>query len=160
MTKHLENLETQNRKTLVKILPVSRDDLEEIYQIELECFGKDAYPKFVFNYLLHNPRSIFLKAIIDNLLAGLIAGLCYKDECILYTLNVKKNFRRMGIGSMLLEAFEKKALEMNMKKIILQVEVTNSSAVNLYLKKGYMIIRSIKNYYGYGRDAYEACKLL
>jgi len=160
MAKNLEDLEDKNTKVIVRVSPVSEGDLEEVYQIELECFGRDAYPKLVFNYLLRNPRSIFLKATIDNILVGFIAGLCHRDECLLYTLNVKKDFRRMGIGSILLEALEKKALELNMKKIVLQVEVTNSPAVNLYLKKGYSITRMINNYYGYRRDAYEACKLL
>lgn len=160
MARGLEDLEDENRKIQVEVLPVLGDDLDEIYRVELECFGRDAYPRFVFNYLLYNPSSIFLKALIGGILAGFIAGLCYKDKCVLYTLNVKKDFRRMGIASKLLEAFEKKASEMNMKKIILQVEVTNSPAVNLYLKNGYKITRLIRDYYGIGRDAYEAYKLL
>jgi len=61
---------------------------------------------------------------------------------------------------MLLEAFEKEALKRNVEKIILQVEVSNLPALNLYFKMGYQINRLLKNYYGWRRDAYEACKIL
>jgi len=144
----------------ISIQPASNEDLDEIYRLELECFGEDAYPRFLLKYLLDNRDSIFLKASIDNLLVGFIAGLCSGDSCTLYTIDVKKEFRRRGVGSMLLEAFEKRALEKNVKKIILQVEVSNTPAINLYLKKGYKITRRIRNYYGLGRDAYEACKTI
>lgn len=144
----------------LSIQPASNEDLDELYELELECFGEDAYPRFLLKYLLDNCDSIFLKASIGNLLVGFIAGLCSRDSCTLYTIDVKKEFRRRGVGSMLLEAFEKKALEKKVKKIILQVEVSNTPAINLYLKKGYKITRRIRNYYGLGRDAYEACKTI
>ncbi|MCL7384100.1 MAG: ribosomal protein S18-alanine N-acetyltransferase [Thaumarchaeota archaeon] len=161
----LEHLEMQEikdeQKTVtVMILPVTVDDLDEIYKIELECFGGDAYPRFIFNYLLSNPNSIFLKALKEDQVAGFIAGVCRTDTCTIYTLNVKKDFRRKGVGSILLEAFEKEALKRNVRKIVLQVEVTNTAALNLYLKKGYQISRLLKDYYGWRRDAYEAFKIL
>ncbi|MEN2975357.1 MAG: GNAT family N-acetyltransferase [Candidatus Caldarchaeales archaeon] len=142
----------------VEVAPVSERDLDEVYQIELECFGKDAYPRWVFKHLLKNSNSIFLKASLKDLLIGFIAGLCSGRRCHLYTIDVSKAYRRMGVASKLLDAFEKKALEKNVEEIILQVEVSNLPALNLYLKKGYKIIKRRENYYGIGRDAYEASK--
>jgi len=150
----------EQKTVTVMILPVTVDDLDELYKIELECFGGEAYPRFVFNYLISNPDSIFLKALKENRVVGFIAGVCRTHTCTIYTLNVKKDFRRKGIGSILLEAFEKEVLKRNVRKIILQVEVTNIAALNLYLKKGYQISRLLKNYYGWGRDAYEAFKIV
>ena len=143
----------EQKTVTVMILPVTVDDLDELYKIELECFGGEAYPRFVFNYLISNPDSIFLKALKENQIVGFIAGVCRTNTCTIYTLNVKKDFRRKGIGSILLEAFEKEVLKRNVRKIILQVEVTNIAALNLYLKKGYQISILLKNYYGWGRDA-------
>jgi len=162
MLGHLEmpEIKDEQKTVTVMILPVTVDDLDEVYKIELECFGGEAYPRFVFNYLLSNPDSIFLKALKENQVAGFIAGVCRSDTCTIYTLNVKKDFRRKGIGLILLEAFEKEVLKRNITKIILQVEVTNIAALNLYLKKGYRINRLLKNYYGWRRNAYEACKIL
>jgi ribosomal-protein-alanine N-acetyltransferase len=153
--------EDEQKRITVMILPVTVDDLDEIYKIELECFGGEAYPRFVFNYLISNSDSIFLKALKEeDQVAGFIAGVCRADTCTVYTLNVKKDFRRKGIGSILLEALEKEVLKRNVRKIVLQVEVTNIAALELYLKRGYQISRLLKNYYGLRRDAYEAFKIL
>lgn len=156
----MQEIYDEKEALTIIILPVTVDDLEEIYKIELECFGEEAYPKSIFNYFLSNPNSIFLKALKENQIIGFIAGVCRTGTCTLYTLNVKKDFRRKGIGSMLLEAFEKEALKRNVEKIILQVEVSNLPALNLYFKMRYQINRLLKNYYGWRRDAYEACKIL
>lgn len=156
----MQEIYDEKETMTIIILPVTVDDLEEIYKIELECFGEEAYPKSIFSYFLITPGSIFLKALRGDQVLGFIAGVCRSGICTLYTLNVKKDFRRKGIGSMLLEAFEIEALKRNVRKIILQVEVTNLPALNLYLKMGYQINRLLKNYYGWRRDAYEACKIL
>jgi len=156
----MSEIKDEQKTVTVMILPVTVDDLDEVYKIELECFGREAYPRFIFNYLLSNPNSIFLKALKENQVAGFIAGVCRSDTCNIYTLNVKKGFRRKGIGSILLETFEREVLRRNVRKIILQVEVTNIAALNLYLKNGYQISRLLKNYYGWRRDAYEAFKIL
>jgi len=144
----------------VKILPVSREDLETIYEIELECFGEDAYPKYLFEYVLEKKNTVFLKAVVDNVIAGFILATYHSRECTILTINVRKAYRNMGIGSNLLKTLEKEVEKMNIEKIILQVEVSNKTAVEFYLKRGYRISRLIKNYYGLGRDAYEAFKKL
>ncbi|MCS7125743.1 MAG: GNAT family N-acetyltransferase [Aigarchaeota archaeon] len=144
----------------VEIAFISENDLDEVYQIEIECFGEDAYPRWVFRYLLENSNSIFLKASTNNLIVGFIVGICSRRRCHLYTIDVRKAYRRRNIGSMLLEAFEREAIKRNVELVILQVEVNNLPALNLYLKRGYKIVKRIKNYYGLGRDAYEACKNL
>lgn len=140
------------------------EDLEEIYSIELECFGDEAYSKSLLEGFLVHESSIFLKALVDDTIAGFVAGAFRrvggKRVYQLYTIDVRERFRRRGVGSALLEAFEERARELGAEEVILQVRVDNRAAVNLYLKHGYRIVRRIKGYYGAGKDAYEAVKKL
>lgn len=154
------SIDEENMVVEVKILPVSREDLETIYEIELECFGGDAYPKYLFEYMLEKKYTVFLKAVVDNVIAGFILATYQSRECTILTINVRKAYRNMGVGSILLKTLENEIVKKNVEKILLQVEVSNRVAVEFYLKRGYMISRLIKNYYGLGRDAYEAFKKL
>ena len=147
------------------IVRASPEDLEEIYKVELECFGADAYGKWVYRWLLSDVRTIFLKAVDkDGAIAGFVAGRCERTQGRLvgkiYTLNVKREFRGRGLARELMEALEEEFRKRGCKETVLQVAVDNKPAVNLYLKLGYKITRRLPNYYKRGRDAYEARKSL
>jgi len=63
----------------------------------------------------------------------------------------------LGIGRWLLEEFEKKATALGAKRIVLEVSTSNTVALNMYVKKGYRIVRRIPKYYG-DEDAYLMIK--
>lgn len=148
----------------ISVKRVELKDLEEIYLIELECFGGEAYSKSFLGRLLVRGDSLFLKALVDGEVAGFVVGVFRvvggRRVCQLYSIDVRKRFRGMGVGSALLKAFEKRARELGAGEVVLQVEVSNSPALGLYLKHGYRVVRRIRDYYGGGRDAYEMVKKL
>lgn len=84
-------------------------------------------------------------AEFDNEIAGLIT--MYVDEneieekegmhVYISDLVVRKKYRNQGIGHNLMKYAEKFAKENSIKEIHLTVLTSNTSALNLYLKKGY-----------------------
>lgn len=84
-------------------------------------------------------------AEFDNEIAGLIT--MYVDEneieekegmhLYISDLVVRKKYRNQGIGQSLMKYTEKFAKENGIKEIHLTVLVKNTSALDLYLKKGY-----------------------
>ena len=60
---------------------------------------------------------------------------------------VLEQYRREGIGDMLMEALEKKALELEMIGITLEVRISNYGAQKLYTKHGYKPEGFRKKYY-------------
>jgi len=145
-----------------RIERVEEKDLDEIYFLEIECFGDDAYPKSFFEYVLRDRETIFLKALVRGELAGFIVGRYFKKLGIgqVYSIDVAEKFRRRGIGSALLREFEKELSKLGAREVVLQVSVDNIPAIRLYEKNGYRIVGRIRGYYGKNRDAYEARKRL
>ncbi len=61
-----------------------------------------------------------------------------KDELYVGNVAVSPQFRRRGIGHKLLEFAENFAIENEMKKLSLMVEIENSAAIALYEKYGFL----------------------
>jgi len=148
---------TVRRKASPKIREARLTDLDEIYQIEVECFSENAFSYSQLEYCLRSPSFVNLIALINNETVGFIIGLLEEsNEGIIghvFTLDVKRKFRRMGIGSSLLEALERNFIKKGARKSILEARLDNISAERLYLKHGYVPKRIIRDYYGPGLDA-------
>ena len=71
----------------------------------------------------------------------------------LMTIAVDPEYRKQGIATHLIAELEKWAKSKGGDSMMLEVEVTNSGAIALYLKLGYKKLNIRKNYYGYGKDA-------
>ena len=139
-------------------------DLDEMYRIEIECFAGDGFTYSQLEYCLRSPRFVKLIASINGEVAGFIIGLLEdSEERIIghvYTIDVKHKFRRMGIGSALLEALERVFISRGAESCRLEVRLDNTAAKRLYLKHGYKPKRISRDYYGSGLDALELEKQL
>jgi ribosomal protein S18 acetylase RimI-like enzyme len=69
-------------------------------------------------------------------------------------LFVRRTFRRRGYALKMLDHLSQKNLP-----IVLEVSVSNTAAVNCYLKAGFKKNRLRKNYYKDGSDALEMVKV-
>ncbi|MEM4559736.1 MAG: N-acetyltransferase [Acidilobaceae archaeon] len=79
----------------------------------------------------------------------------------LVSIAVRAPYRRMGIGSKLLEETIRVLREVyNVDSIYLEVRVSNEPAIRLYEKFGFKKARIIKGYYSDGEDAYIMVKRL
>jgi len=145
------------RKFSPEIREATLTDLEEIYEIEIECFARNAFTYSQLEYCLRSPSFVKLIASVNDETAGFIIGLLEgSGERVVghvYTLDVKRKFRRMGVGSALLEALEKIFISKGAKKCCLEVRLDNTAAKRLYLKHGYKPKKIFKDYYGPGLDA-------
>ena len=147
----------------IKIEQANIEDLERLYDLEKTCFGRDAYSKRLLRLLLIDPSSISLKAITGE--GELVGSAIGRVEKIggrvvgrVYTLNVRPDFRRRGVGAVLLKSLENEFKKFGCEKMILEVEVDNEPAIRLYKSLGYAFTSRLKDYYGRGRDAYHAEK--
>jgi len=145
------------RKLSPEIREAELTDLDEIYKIEIECFVEEAFTYSQLEYCLRSPDFVTLIASVDGETAGFIIGSLEgsREKTVghVYTLDVKRKFRRMGIGSALLEALEKKFISKGAEKCRLEVRLDNTAANRLYRKHGYSPKKIFRNYYGHGLDA-------
>ena len=90
--------------------------------------------------------------------AGFILAELAPDEGHIITLDVLEDYRRQGIGSLLLAAAEKEAASRGEKSMVLETATTNKAAIALWRKHGYRQLGTIADYYGQGRDAFRMGK--
>ncbi len=134
-------------------------DLSKIVEIESQCFPEEtAFPPGMFAYLIRYATT--LVALDDSRIAGFIIGYASGETGFIYTLDVHPEYRRKGVGSMLIRALEEILRSQGTRRIRLEAAVKNSAALELYRKAGYREKELLRNYYGRGKNAVRMWKEL
>ena len=151
----------------IRIRQARDSDLDSILLIENASFGiyDNPFPREMFvDFLIKNPEGFKVAEI-----GGSVVGYGYTTrakrhvfgkeyEATIYSLAVSQEFRRCGVGSALLrDSLERLSASTPNSIIIitLQVSVKNHEAQHLYLKFGFKQTRTLRGYYGFGKDAFE-----
>jgi ribosomal-protein-alanine N-acetyltransferase len=75
-------------------------------------------------------------------------------EADILTVAVLPDYRRRGIAKEFMRQIEAYAIEREASAMMLEVEISNDSAIKLYESLGYMKISVRMDYYGPGKDAH------
>lgn len=130
----------------VKICPMAYEDVGSVAKIEKECFS-EPWSEDGLRSELENGTARFFTAKIAGEIAGYIGMHIVLDECYIANVAVSKEFRRKGIAHTLLAYAEEKAKEEGCAFISLEVRVSNTPAIKLYEKRGYISQGERKNFY-------------
>lgn len=152
MTRTVTSLEIVIRKARI-------DDLETLYEIELECFGPEAFRKSWLEYFLRTPKFVGLVALLHDEIAGFVVGSVEHDRNgtigHIYSLDVSPRYRRRGVASRLLDKAEELFIESGARACNLEVRTDNVAALRLYRKRGYTVTEFLKDYYSTGTDGFR-----
>jgi ribosomal-protein-alanine N-acetyltransferase len=154
----------------IEIRRCTLEDLEGVIEVNEKELPED-YPYFFYKSILDNYPESFLVAsnnegkIIAYTMwrverAPSISSLKLSNKGHLVSIAVLKEYRRRKIASTLLSNSMAKVRKYKIDEFVLEVRVTNYSAINLY-KKFNFSTRSIKErYYRDGENAYYmTCKV-
>ena len=94
-----------------------------------------------------SPHSKVLKASIRMNFAGFGIMAYKQDMANLNLLATNPQFRRKGVGRKILESLEKRALELGIENLYVQVREQNRIGRLFYQKFGYEMIDRNENYY-------------
>ena len=141
------------------IRPARLNDLERVYEIEVEAFGDEAYSRELLKMYYFVSPETFLVADIDGEIAGYVIGL-YKrwGEGHVISLAVRSKYRRRGVATALMKRVIQLLASKGATAIRLEVKASNEPAINLYKKLGFKIIGVIDGYYRSGESAYLMVK--
>ena len=138
------------------IRKVSKEDFEQVYEIEQSCF-KDPYPRKHLEYeFFENPVNVILVAEEDDKVVGFIDFMITFNSATIVQIAVIPEYRNRKIATLLLKEMENtfpKDIEDVVENVTLEVRKSNEIAVNLYKKNGYETIVEKKHYYPDGEDA-------
>jgi ribosomal-protein-alanine N-acetyltransferase len=141
---------------------VKDDELNCVLKLERETYD-NPWNWGVFKRMASLAKDFFLVSIKDNEVIGYSVGEIKsrgnKKTGHILNLTVKKKFRKVGIGSKLLDELENKFLATGAKTAYLEVRESNFVAQKLYSSRNYVFFQKICDYYC-GEDGYLMIKNL
>ena len=147
------------------VIRAARDtDVDNMYRLEQMCFDVEAFSTHQLQYLINTRTAISFVAEYNGAFAGFIIGLTNRNRFgkygRVYTLDVDDRFRRLGIGTVLIEALLGDLRHARCSRCFLEVKIDNSKAINLYEKIGFERCRIVPDYYSPGVNALKMKKQL
>lgn len=131
------------------------DEIASIFEIERKCFpGKIGYSKNHLKCLILDPNSNCLVETQNQKIRGFLIVTFEKNSLFghIETIDVDPVFQNKGIGLKLMKAAETDMEQKGMKWSQLEVSETNTYALDLYKKAGYILKEKIKNYYEFDHN--------
>lgn len=130
-----------------RLVPMSGDNIDQIAEIERECFSRP-WTKRMLQDELENLSASFIAAQAENGVVLGYAGLTVVlDEGYINNIAVRKEYRKMGVASALVEVFVRFAQANQLAFLTLEVRASNEAAIALYTKFGFQEAGRRKNYY-------------
>lgn len=135
-----------------KVKDATIKSIDKFYEIEKQCFEREAFSKKQIAYLLTDYSAIGLAAQINGEIAGFIIGRIDIARNTpfghILTVDVAAPYRRKGIAQKLIQGIEIAFKERSIKECRLEVREENLTALNLYEKLGYKKVGKLEKYYG------------
>ena len=133
----------------------TRADLDGIMRIETSCFGPDSFSKKQFVYLITKAKGMFYVVEYQERIVAYVSLLQndHTPNLRIYSLAVHPGFRKQKLGQHLIDKTIEFARQHNHPKITLEVKESNTPAIKLYMKNGFIPVGVKPNYYHDGSDA-------
>lgn len=135
-------------------------EIHEMTLEDLELIKDTLYSEYdnfwSYNILkneLLNDKTTYIVAKENNQIVGFAGIMTCLDEATLNNIVVKKSCRGRGIGGELLDTIIELCGDLNMKSLTLEVDSSNTPAINLYKKFGFQNLGIRKKYYNHTGDA-------
>lgn len=127
------------------------DDVAAIAQLEKVCFS-DPWSENSIASELNNPLSYWLVAEVDGIVAGYVGSQSVLDAADIMNLAVSPNYRNQGIGQALIKRLVAHLQQSGVLALLLEVRVTNTPAISLYEKMGFIQVGCRPKYYHNPRE--------
>ncbi len=124
---------------------MTREDIPRIAEIEKECFSLP-WSEASFEDSLAREDTVFL-VCEDTEVVGYVGMYLSFEEGEITNVAVTPSYRKRGCGYLLMEAIKEEAKVRRAECIILEVRVSNASAISLYKKHGFEQIGIRKDFY-------------
>lgn len=137
----------------IVVCPMAESDLQEILAIEADSFPHP-WSKTHFLDELNSPHSFPLVALDqDGAVIGYICPMFLLDEGHILDVAVRRDYRGHGVGKFLVEKVLGECRERGGAFVSLEVRPSNTAAISLYKRLGFVESGRRKRYYENGEDA-------
>jgi ribosomal-protein-alanine N-acetyltransferase len=145
---------------LIHFRNFEHEDLFDVVRLANRCLNEN-YDGGLFLQLGDLYPDGFIVAEGPEGIMGFLLGVVERAyEARILILAVDERYRKRGVGTRLCSLFEDRFRKNGIRRINLEVRVTNLSAIRLYEGLGYERRRLIPHYSADGEDAYLMSKLI
>lgn len=127
------------------IRPATIDDIDEIFIIEKD--GSALWKKEYFEWEFKTDFSIIIVAVSDDKIIGFAVAWDIPGELQLNNIAVAKKYRRMGIGSSMINYILDEVKHKKPSKIFLELKENNIEGKNFYKRMQFIETGKRHNYY-------------
>lgn len=138
-------------KIQAEIVPMTDNLAAAAASLEAQCFSAPWSRNMIAESAARDDM-VFLCALVGGEYAGHASMRCVLDEGQICNVAVSSSFRRMGVGSMLLDALKREALLRGLTVLMLEVRVSNTAAQALYEKNGFLRVGMRRSFYSCPRE--------
>ena len=131
---------------MIFITFMTAEDIFTIAQIETECFSVP-WSENALRSELDNETALFLTARVNGETAGYVGSHLVAGECYITNIVVSPRFRRQGIARALLTELCRLLMEKGAQFVTLEVRESNTAAIALYKRFGFINAGVIKKMY-------------
>lgn len=121
-------------------------DVPGIAALERECFSLPWTEEIVSSQLTGGGK-VMLAAELDGALAGYMGLQYVLDEGYVSNVCTAPEFRRRGVASALIDEMIRRARELELSFLSLEVRASNEAAISLYAGKGFVSVGVRQGYY-------------
>ncbi|HRD65138.1 MAG TPA: peptidase C39 family protein [Candidatus Competibacter sp.] len=131
------------------------DDIPALLGIEQLCFATDRLTRRSFRHLLTRGHAVTLLDENDGQIRGYVLLLFSRGTSMarLYSIAVRPECGRHGVGNRLLEEAERAALERDCVSMRLEIRRDNPASLALFRRHGYRQFEEVLDYYEDHMDA-------
>lgn len=131
---------------MIRLEKMARCHVAQVAELEKICFSAPWSENSVASELT-NPLSLWLVATDGETVAGYIGSQSVEGEADMMNVAVHPDYRRQGVGEMLVDGLVEALKEKGVHSLSLEVRRSNQSAIRLYEKTGFAQAGLRRNYY-------------
>ncbi len=135
----------------IETAPLTVSEAGAAAALEAQCFSAP-WSREMIEAAAMQSGAVCLGAAVDGIFAGHVTMLCVLDEGQICNLAVAPAFRRIGVGSALLDALKTEAARRGLSVLMLEVRASNIAAQTLYEKNGFERVGVRRGFYANPRE--------
>ncbi len=133
------------------LLPFTEEYIDAVEELEKRCFS-DPFTRGMLESAVKNERITAFVAVRGDEIAGYLELYDLVDTMSVCSIETAPEFRRMGLADRMIGVAEQVARERGVPVLSLEVRVSNSAAISLYEKHGFVRAGVRRGYYEKPRE--------
>ena len=130
---------------------MNESHVRQIAELERLCFH-DPWSENSIASELGNRLSVWLVALDEDKVVGYVGSQTVIDETDMMNIAVHPDYRNRGVASALIVELTQQLRMRGSKGLMLEVRESNSAAISLYEKHGFLQVGCRRNYYRNPRE--------